>query len=310
MQNKIIASVWLQCNWGPLFDTVYMFLSTRLRAILWLFLSFLLLGSYFCMYSIDSFVIYIICTHIKTSPWGRVVYVWGVGGSLTFYIWGSEQLGEPRRGGEGDTEGGRSKDRVEDRKSWVQGRGWGGETEGRGDFFRGVFYILSPDGPEGRQAPRRRSSTGPIRPPHTHWCVCALTWSPAWVYSHAFMHFEERKCFVFFPFFLRFCCLCVFCLSDCPQCLFLCLPLGSVLFLYLTAAGLICHRRGYTGGSVCTKHIIIRAWLLRSSIPLRLSLFVLLPMGKKTPQKNACTERDFLQLVSAPDEEPHIETKT
>lgn len=90
-------------------------------------------------------------------------------------------------------------------------------------------------------------------------------------------------------------CLCVLSLSDGAQCLFLCLPLGSVLFLYPAAGSLISHQRGYTGGSVRARQIAIDC--VEAASPLSPSLCGLTPLG------------DFLRFVSPSNKEPQHRDK-
>ncbi len=151
------------------------------------------------------------------------------------------------------------------------------EEEKRGDFSEECSWSYLQTGQRSDWLPQGPSSTTPIRLSHIHWLKLSQHWCVC-MHSHDCLHnyicmhpctLERVKGI------LAFCCLWVLCLSDGAKCLFLFLPLGSVLFLYLclTARSLICHQRGYTAGYVHTEHIIIRARMHRS-VPLRLSLFV------------------------------------
>lgn len=101
-------------------------------------------------------------------------------------------------------------------------------------------------------------------------------------------------------------CLCVLSLSDGAQCLFLCLPLGSVLFLYPAAGSLISHQRGYTGGSVCARQIAIGC--MEAASPLSSSLCGLMPTGRKEPAGDRW--ETFCVLFRLQTRSHNIETKT
>lgn len=101
-------------------------------------------------------------------------------------------------------------------------------------------------------------------------------------------------------------CLCVLSLSDGAQCLFLCLPLGSVLFLYPAAGSLISHQRGYTGGSVCARQIAIGC--AEAASPLSSSLCALTATGRKEPA--GAHWEIFCVLFRLQTKSHNIETKT
>lgn len=99
----------------------------------------------------------------------------------------------------------------------------------------------------------------------------------------------ERKLGIFFLAYLM------------AHSVYLCLPPGSVLFVYLPTRSLICHQSGYTGDSMCTQLIITSAWFSERQHTMEL---VIVWLKEKSPV-GGCWEI-FLHFASASKEELHI----